>query len=195
MAPILVLYATTEGHTRRVAERVATALKARHFAVDCRDIGRAPRHPEDALAAVVLAPLRAGRHEPEIVLFVRRHRETLAAMRTAFLSIGLFQAVVEDESASPARREAAAIEVARSLDGFSLETGWHPTFAHAVAGALPYTHVNVLERLFLWWMARSLGLPDDLSRDHVLTDWRRLDGYVAAFAAGLHPASEASCES
>ena len=37
--PVLVAYATREGQTRKIAEHVAAALRARNFEVDVVDVG------------------------------------------------------------------------------------------------------------------------------------------------------------
>ena len=185
MPKVLVLYGTSEGHSRKVAGHLADVLEKSGFETDVRVVSEAPDDLSSYRAAFVLSSVHAGRHSPGIVEYVRDHRAGLSAFPTAFLSIGLFEAVAEDPRAPEGRREAAREEVEAAIAHFLEETGWHPTFVHPVAGAIPYRHVGLLKRGFLYWMSAQIGLPDDFSRDHVLTDWAAVDGYVAELAATL----------
>jgi menaquinone-dependent protoporphyrinogen oxidase len=65
--PIGVLYATREGQTRRIAERVAQDLRARRFDVECNNLRDydAKIQPNDYSAVVLAASVHAGKHERE----------------------------------------------------------------------------------------------------------------------------------
>ena len=63
----VVLYATREGHTRRIAEHIAAALREHGVEVDLHDV-RTPRLSIDWSRydwACVAASVHAGHHEPE----------------------------------------------------------------------------------------------------------------------------------
>lgn len=185
MPKILVLCATREGHTPRIAARVADDLRRAGLAVDRRSVADAPGAVTGYDGAVLLSPVHAGEHEPDLVAFADRHAAALSRIPTSFLSIGLFEAVAEDAHASPGRREAAAAEVHAAIDRFVAEVGFRPRFVHALAGALPYPRVGRVRRAFLWWMARAIGLPDDFAREHVLTDWDAVDRHAGELAAAV----------
>jgi phytoene dehydrogenase-like protein len=71
----LVLYATREGQTRRIAERIAGALRLRGHEPDVRDARTdAPTSLSGYRGAVLAASVHRGEHEPEMIAFVRRHR-------------------------------------------------------------------------------------------------------------------------
>src|SRR3954463_11996741 len=87
--PVTILYATREGHTKRVAERVAADLRDRGFYVEVRDVrGGATDIDLTGYCSVILAAsVHAGKHEPEMVKFIKEHRAELDRMTTAFLSV------------------------------------------------------------------------------------------------------------
>lgn len=180
MQPVLVLYATREGQTRRIAEHLAAAIRARDGAADVRNAAQLP--PGFLLApygAVILAAsVHLGRHEAEMRTFVKQHLSELEQTPAAFLSVSLSEAGVEDPAASPERRSQAAADVHRMIDDFLAETGWHPKHIRACAGALMYTKYNFLVRFVMKRIARAAGASTDTSHDHEYTDWEALDRFI-----------------
>jgi menaquinone-dependent protoporphyrinogen oxidase len=186
MKQILVLYATREGHTRRIAEHVAADLRLRGL-TPCVHDARASS-PFDASAydgAILLASAHVGRHEREMIGFVKEHRHALEKLPTAFISVSLAEAGAEMEGASPEKRELSEKEVRELINRFLEETGFLPTHVKPVAGALLYTKYNVLIRLVMKHIAKRSGGSTDTSRDHEYTDWEALDRFVSEFAASL----------
>ena len=186
---IAVVFATRHGQTRRVAQHLAAALRARGAETELIELARPAA--EVALAgdaAVGLAgSVYLGRHERELVDFVRRHRAALERVPHAFVSVSLSQASAERADATPERRAQAASEVRQALERFVRDTRWRPERLWPVAGALRYTEYNLLVRWIMKTIARRTGAPTDTARDHELTDWaaldRRADELFAALAA------------
>ena len=132
-----VFYATREGHTRRVAEHIAAALRAGHLDVDIYDVNRlaSPIAWSAYMTACVAASVHAGHHEREMIVFVKRHREDLARLSAVFLSVTLSEAGAEDPKAPNERRAQAAADAQRMIDVFIEETDWRPARALPVPGA------------------------------------------------------------
>jgi menaquinone-dependent protoporphyrinogen oxidase len=175
-----VFYATREGHTRRIAEHIASGLRATQVEVDVFDVNRlsAPIDWSKYTNGCVAASVHAGHHEPEMIAFVTHHRESLTRLGAVFLSVTLSEAGAEDPTAPKPRREQAAADAQRMIDVFIAETGWRPDRALPVAGALAYSRYNFLVRFVMKRIARRAGAPTDTSRDYELTDWAALDRFV-----------------
>ncbi len=183
MKTILVLYATRDGHTHRIADRLASAIHARGHSADTIDAADLPeRFSLDTYSAAILAAsVHAGQHEKEMVNFVRQHKNDLERIPAAFLSVSLSEAGVEDEHAAPEQRAKAAADVQGMIDTFLKETGWHPAKIQAVAGALLYTKYNFIVRLVMKRIAKASGGSVDTSKDHEYTNWAILDRLVDEF--------------
>lgn len=180
MKPVLVLYATREGQTRRIAEHLAATIRARDGAAD---VVNAADLPQDFSlprygAAILAASVHLGKHESEMRSFVKQHLSELERIPAAFLSVSLSEAGAEDQSATPERREQSAADVRKMIDSFLAETGWHPKNIRACAGALMYTKYNFLVRFAMRRIARVAGASTDTSRDQEFTDWEALDRLV-----------------
>jgi menaquinone-dependent protoporphyrinogen oxidase len=180
MKPLLVLYATREGHTRRIAEHIAATIRSRGYAADVVDASDLPSDfSMDAYeGAVIAASVHREKHEKEVVDFVKQHRGDLESMPAVFLSVSLSEAGAEDPAASPEKRAEAAADVQKMIDAFLKETGWHPSKARAAAGALSYSKYNFLIRFVMKRIAKAQGISTDTSRDHEFTDWEALDRIV-----------------
>lgn len=181
MLLVPVFYATTNGHTRRIAERLASRLRTRGLAaaavdVTTRDLARIDwRHTR---GAVVVAPVHMGRHPAAMRDFVTAMRDRLAGVPSLFVSVSLDAA-----SAHRDVREATRDIAAR----FVVETGWTPWRLACVAGALAYTRYNAFVRWYLRRIAAREGGPTDTTRDHDLTDWPGVERLADDFAGRIAP--------
>jgi menaquinone-dependent protoporphyrinogen oxidase len=184
MDPVLIVYATQEGHTSAIAHHVAEVLVADGFSP--RVVGAAEPIADVEVtrsAAVILAAsVHAGTHEPEMEAFVRRHLRELNGAHTAFISVSLTEATVEDPTRPEDERLEATQEVERTIERFFDDTGWRPDVVTPTAGALMYSKYGWVKRLMMSRIARQAGRDGDTSHDHVYTDWDALDRFVLDFA-------------
>lgn len=193
MKPVLIVYATREGHTHRIAEHVAGLLRTQGFAVETHNVKECqePLALAGYAAAILAASVHVGKHESEMVAFAKRHRADLEQLPSAFLSVSLSEAGVEDRTASPEKREQAKADVERMLATFFEETGWHPARVTPVAGAMLFTQYGLLLRFVMKRIARKAGSSTDTSRDHIFTDWSGLERFVKEFVPLLSPVASA----
>lgn len=189
MSPILIVYATREGHTRRIAEHIAELLLARGLEVELLDarsndaVGLAAS--DHYSGAILAASLHMGRHEPEMVRFIEREHRALTQLPTAFLSISMSAAAAQNEANPPEYRRKVRKELDKISEMLFEKTNWHPARKTLVAGALMYTKYNVLVRWVMKRIARHEGGSTDTTRDHVYTDWNTLDHFIEAFVSTL----------
>lgn len=186
MNPILVLYATREGHTLHIANHILQNLFMAGLPVEERNAAtlvdeQEPLDLRGYSAAILAASVHRGRHEPEMVAFVQRHRDTLSRLPSAFLSVSLSEAGAEQSAATPERRSRAAADVDRMLASFYAETGWQPSRVSPVAGALNYSKYGPLLRWIMHRIVRRAGGNAELTKDQVFTDWESVDHFVGEF--------------
>ena len=180
MKPILVLYATREGHTRHLAAHLGVTLGAQRLSSDLVDAAHIPDgfSLTNYSAAIIAASIHLGKHEREMTKFVKQHVAELERMPNAFISVSLSEAGAEDQNASPDMRAKARADVKQMIGAFLAKTGWHPLHVRAVAGALMYRKYNFVVRYALKGIARKAGAPTDTSRNYQFTDWAELDRLV-----------------
>jgi menaquinone-dependent protoporphyrinogen oxidase len=174
MKSVLVVYGTTDGQTRKVAEFIADALKAAHVHVDLVDSaseGAALVQPVYA-AAIVCGSLHEHRFQASLRRFVKRNSGWLAGLPAAFVTVSLTAALKDPKGGE---------ELQALVAEFSRETDWTPAITHHVAGALRYTEYDFFKRLIVQLLARRQGGDTDSAHDHEYTDWEDLGRFVDDF--------------
>ena len=101
MARLLIVYGTGEGHTRRVAERIAAIARDHAHIAYVHDAALHPAIDVVCDAVIVAASVHQARHQPAVAHFARQHRDALRELPTAFFSVSL-------TAAFPGRVEAAS---------------------------------------------------------------------------------------
>ena len=174
MARILVLYGTTDGHTRKIADALATRIRQENDEADVIDarIAGPDVRPRAYDGVIVAASIHAQRYQLAVRRWVRRHAEQLNGRPSAFVSVCL--AILEQR---PESRQA----VADIMNRFLRASGWRPAMTKTVAGALPYTRYGWLKKRIMRRIAAKAGTATDITRDYEFTEWAE----VAAVARDL----------
>jgi menaquinone-dependent protoporphyrinogen oxidase len=172
---ILTAYATVEGHTATIAARVSQQIEAAGHQVILADLSQPGFGvPARIDAAILCAPIHAGRYPPAMIRFVQDWKSELVDIPTALVTVSLAIASKNEEE----RAEATAYP-----DRLKAETGFSANVQHHAAGALKYVEYDFFKRWMLRRIAEKEGGPVDTWRDHELTDWTALEGFVRSFLA------------
>jgi menaquinone-dependent protoporphyrinogen oxidase len=183
---VAILYATREGQTRRIAEYLAGAFQAREVRADLINVKDMPDPALDYDAFIVAASVHIGSYEPEMVRFVKGHRATLESRPSAFVSVSLSAAGIDDPRRTPEQRAAAKRDIDAVVERFQARTGWRPRQVRHVAGAVLYTKYNFLIRFIMKQISKAAGGDTDTTRDHEYTNWAALERFSSSFAGELH---------
>ena len=172
MNRILVLYGTTDGHTRKIANAIGDTMRGNGLDVDVVHIDEMEPDPSHYAAVIVAASVHAGGYQKAVARWVRAYAGQLGRIPTAFVSVCLAILSKNEDG----RKEAAAIPQ-RFLEGVH----WHPTIVKIVAGALPYTHYNFVTRWIMKRIVAGAGGDTDTSKDYEYTDWNDVRNFAAVF--------------
>ncbi|MCC5914584.1 MAG: hypothetical protein JJU46_09445 [Balneolaceae bacterium] len=162
---LMIVYATTEGHTRKVAEFLKTEAEKRGHIIALFDATVTPPPPSEYDAAIVAASIHAGKYQPAIFEFVKDNHTDLNSMPCMFISVSLTAASDESESWDELRQQ---------TDDFLGETNWKPYAVEFEAGALLYTKYDFFKRFIMRMISKKAGGDTDTGRDFEYTDWNRL---------------------
>ena len=174
MIKTLLVYGTTEGHTARVADRIAGVLRAEGQEVETVEAGNAD---DEALrgcdAVVVASSIHAGQPNRGIADFVEAHLNALQERPSAYVQVSLSTADPRPEKQEEARSYA---------DRFLEASGWAPDRIALVGGALPFTRYGFFKRLLMKYLAKEPFGITDTSRDYDFTDWDAVDDFARKFS-------------
>jgi menaquinone-dependent protoporphyrinogen oxidase len=174
---ILIVYATTEGQTRKVARHVLDRLAGAGHAVEL--IAAEEARGLDAAgcdAAVVAGSVHGGRYQKELVAWAKAEAPQLARVPTLFLSISLTAA-----DKDPQEWDGLRGCVARFAD----ETGWTPGRVEHVAGAFRFSEYDFFKSWAMRWIASQRDETVTASEDREYTDWAALETVLEDWTGGL----------
>jgi menaquinone-dependent protoporphyrinogen oxidase len=171
---ILILYATLEGQTAKVAERMADYLRKKGHKVTAQPGEHLPTafNPDFFDAAIIGGSIHMGHYPRYLKRFVSKYHGWLNSVPSAFFTVCM--GIKSQLSAS--RKEAVAYS-----ENFIKETGWRPTLMATFAGAVKYTQYNFITRFIMKRIAKREGGSTDTSHDHEYTDWEAVVRFTEQF--------------
>ena len=176
---VLIVYASTEGHTRKLAGFAGTRLSAAgHQVRVCEAAESDCPAPSAFEAAFLMGSVHLGRYQRKLARFARRNRDALNAMPSAFVSVSL----------------SAAGDDARDWEGlheavthFLNATGWRPCAVNHAGGAMEFSTYGFLKKLAIRFIARDHGWMVKTTQDYDLTDYAALGRFLDDFVMRAAP--------
>jgi menaquinone-dependent protoporphyrinogen oxidase len=174
-ARVLVAYASTHGHTAKIAGRVGAVLRERDVDAHVREIGTPGAHllPAEFDGVIVGASVHLHHHQPAVVEWIAEHRTILTGCPSAFFSVSLTAADDTDEARAATRG---------MIDDVVDQTGWTPTTTAAFAGAFQFREYNLPTRVLMHLIAKRHEDHVDVHQDIDYTDWAAVERFTAGFA-------------
>jgi menaquinone-dependent protoporphyrinogen oxidase len=169
---ILVVYGTTEGQTRKIAERAAAHLRECGHQAALRDSAALASDSdlESFHAFIVAASVHQQQHQETIAAFVAAHRKLLNAKPSALISVSL-SAAMED----------GRTEAQKYVDHFLSVTDWRPSMTLLLGGALRLTEYDYFQEQIVKFIVLKGGSVAGTGRDREFTDWNALAGFIDRF--------------
>lgn len=171
---ILIVYATTEGQTRKICAHALEHLtQAGHsVALVSAEAGTDIR-PESFDAIILAASVHAGKYQAPLIDYAKTYAADLNAKRSLFLSVSLAAAGTDPEEHADLDR------IAKSL---SEASGWTPSRIEHVAGAFRFTEYDFLKYWAMRWIEHEKDPSVPPGTDREYTDWDALDAMLTDWA-------------
>ncbi len=173
---IVIIYATTEGQTRKIVRFVADYLAESAHVVELVPAAEAADLDLSRFEKAILAgSIHVGRFQSELADFAHDNASALNAMPTLFLAVSL-SAAGDD----PADWKG----LADCVDRFAEKTGWTPGRVEHVAGAFRFTQYDFFRSWAMRWIAAQKGESVDPHQDREYTDWQKLRTTLGDWVVG-----------
>jgi menaquinone-dependent protoporphyrinogen oxidase len=185
MSLVAIVYATTEGHTAKIAHYIADRIRSRGHEtvvhhVDALDETFDPRR----YAAVVIGgSIHEGRYQRALERWLEQQRQALSASSTWLFTVCLAIASQHEEERQEAMRFPGRL---------TERTRFTPTHSAIFAGALKYTQYSWLKRTLMKHIAKTEGASTDTSSDHDYTVWSEVDELADGVVAEIERATAAA---
>lgn len=172
MKKVLILYASTDGQTLKISQRLKQLMEQRNFevkllSVDAIGAGNMEVELDGYDKIIIGASIRYGKHNRKIVDFIEQYRKVLEKKANAFFSVNLV-------ARKPERGQAETNPyVARFLSKIS----WQPQKVAVFAGKLDYPKYKFSDRLLIrliMWMTKG---PTDPKTVIEYTNWQQVEDF------------------
>ncbi len=173
MAKYLILYSTTDGHTRTISQRIADTIRADGHDVDALPLKENPDIDLTPYDTVVIgASIRYGKHQKEVFDFIERNLDTLKTKDNAFFTVNIV-------ARKPHKNRP---DTNPYMQKFLQQTPWKPKHLEVFAGRLDYPSINWRDRQiirFIMWMTKGPTAPDTVVE---YTDWDNVEAFAKKLA-------------
>ena len=174
---VLIVYASSEGQTAKVADHLGDVLREHDVEFEEYAVGGVPGDLDlgDYDGVLLGASVHMGKHQKSMRKFVKRHREALVDAYSGFFQVSLSSASDDEQ-----RQREAADYVENLVD----ETGWEPDHVGVFGGALKFSEYGFIKGKLMKAIASGMG-DVDTAADQEFTDWAEVTAFAEAFLSGL----------
>lgn len=169
---VLIVYGTTEGQTKKVAEKTVGQISEMGHKVELIDSEYGSVRPdwENCDALILAGSIHQERHQDSLINFVIAHRLQIEAMPSALISVSLSAAT---EEGLPAAQQ--------YVERFTWITKFQPTKTLLLAGALRYSKYEYFKVEIVKHIVSRTAGEFAPTGDHEFTDWDALSQFVDTF--------------
>ena len=187
MAQHLLLYASRDGQTEKIARVIASELKQCGLMVECLALGEGAAHFNlDQYDSVLIgSPIRYGHHLPEVFDFIRQHETFLNQHLSGFFSVNLTARKLEKNRP----------ETNPYLQKFLGKITWKPGMTGVMAGSLLYSRYRWFDRVMIQLIMKITGGNTDTSKDIEYTDWDAVQQFARKYSDYLKECTVSSNDS
>ena len=169
LAKLLVLYSTTDGHTREICEQLLRFITEGGHEVTLSPIDGTREIDLQLFDAIIIgASIRYGKHNREVYDFIADNTQVLTAKPNAFFSVNLVARKAEKRQP----------DTNPYLRKFLHEISWKPRQVEVFAGKLDYPRYRFWDRQMIrliMWMTKG---PTDPSTVVDYTDWSQVEAFA-----------------
>lgn len=163
----LIIYSSTDGHTKKICEYILSIIEQKYNtklisinSVHCEIL-------EKYDLIIIGASIRYGKHKPEIYNFIEQQKLLLNSKITAFFSVNVVAR----------KKDKNDINNNPYIQKFLSSTSWRPNYLDVFAGKIVYSKYKLVDKimiLFIMWLTKG---PTDTSMTHEFTDWSKIKNF------------------
>lgn len=168
MSEILIIYSTTDGHTREICRRLRQVVEQQGHQVTLISIDDEQNVDLGSFDKIILgASIRYGKHHRKVYEFIKRNAQLLDSKANAFFSVNVV-------ARKPEKNQP---ETNPYLKKFLRQISWHPKELAVFAGKIDYKKYRFRDRQMIrliMWMTKG---PTDPETVIEFTDWKQVETF------------------
>ena len=167
MFDFLIIYSTTDGHTKIICERIKNSLNNGNL-VELLSLEDAKKVDLSNFKKIVIgASIRYGKHSKELYKFINSNKNILDQKKSAFFSVNVVARKPEKNTA----------ETNPYINKFLKISKWKPNKISVFAGKVDYPNYNFFDKYMIKFIMFITKGPTDTSQSYEFTDWSKVDDF------------------
>ena len=167
MSKFLIIYSSTDGHTKIICERIKNFLKDGNL-VELLSLEDAKKVDLSNFKKIIIgASIRYGKHPKELYKFINLNKYILDQKKNAFFSVNVVARKPEKNTA----------ETNPYIHKFLKISKWKPNKISVFAGKVDYPNYNFFDKYVIKFIMFITKGPTDTSQSYEFTDWSKVDDF------------------
>ena len=168
MTSSLLIYSSTDGHTKTICNRITKFLNEDGFSKVVSLEEATKINLSEFNKIIIGASIRYGKHSKELYKFVNSNKNILDNKQGIFFSVNVVARKLEKNSA----------ETNPYIKKFLKLSKWKPKKIEVFAGRVDYPNYNIMDKYIIKLIMFITKGPTDTSQSYEFTDWSRVDNFA-----------------
>ena len=168
MYGILIIYSSTDGHTKTICERISNFLNNENE-IKVMSLDEATKFDLSAFNKIIIgASIRYGKHSKKLYKFITSNKDVLDQKQSIFFSVNVVAR--KSEKNTP--------ETNPYIKKFLKISNWKPKKIGVFAGRVDYPNYGFFDKYVIKFIMFLTNGPTDTSQSYEFTDWSKVDEFA-----------------
>ena len=168
MYGILIIYSSTDGHTKTICERISNFLNNENE-IKVMSLDEATKFDLSAFNKIIIgASIRYGKHSKKLYKFITSNKDVLDQKQSIFFSVNVVAR--KSEKNTP--------ETNPDIKKFLKISNWKPKKIGVFAGRVDYPNYGFFDKYVIKFIMFLTNGPTDTSQSYEFTDWSKVDQFA-----------------
>ena len=164
----LIIFSTTDGHTKKICEKIVNFLNNEKL-VKIASLDEATKLDLSEFQRIIIgASIRYGKHSRELYKFIKLNKRILDQKQSVFFSVNVVARKCEKNTP----------ETNPYIKKFLKVSKWQPKKLGVFAGKVDYPSYNIFDKYIIKLIMFITGGPTDTSQSYEFTDWSKVEDFA-----------------
>ncbi len=168
MHDTLIIYSSTDGHTKTICKRISSFLNNRNE-IKIMSLDEATNCDLSVFNRIIIgASIRYGKHSKNLYRFIRLNKNLLDQKQSIFFSVNVVARKLEKNTP----------ETNPYIKKFLKISNWRPKKIGVFAGRVDYPNYSFFDKYIIKFIMFLTNGPTDTSQSYEFTDWSKVEEFT-----------------
>jgi len=164
----LIVYSSTDGHTKTICERISNFLNNRRE-IKIMSLDEAIKFDLSVFDKIIIgASIRYGKHSKKLYEFITLNKNVLDQKQSIFFSVNVVARKLEKNTPETNPYTIKFLKI----------SNWKPKKIGVFAGRVDYPNYGFFDKYVIKFIMFLTNGPTDTSQSYEFTDWSKVDEFA-----------------